>query len=296
MSTDRETTRIVQSWLEDGVTRLPDSVLDAVLDQLPATHQRRATLWPARRFPHMNHAMRVALASAAVVAVALIGISIFRGPNLGDPERVGPTPTPMPLPDGVLDAGTYVSIPFEAPNDSMRFTFDVPDGWSGAGSDLFLATGTEGPDGAAILFTMATGLFSDPCGADYFGTPDVVVGPTVDDLASALAEQTAYEATTPVDVTLGGYSGKRVGLQLPSGDNPDDPFNQGDRFGAACSNGGYFLWDGSIYAQGPDNRWHLWILDVDGVRVVIQASDFPGTAADDQAELQAIVESLRIEP
>ena len=35
MSTDRETTRILRSWLEEGVTALPDRVLDAVLDQVP---------------------------------------------------------------------------------------------------------------------------------------------------------------------------------------------------------------------------------------------------------------------
>ena len=32
MSTDREVTRIVQSWLEEGVNALPDRVLDSVLD------------------------------------------------------------------------------------------------------------------------------------------------------------------------------------------------------------------------------------------------------------------------
>ena len=37
MSTDRDVTRIVRSWLEEGVTALPDRVLDAVLDQVPAT-------------------------------------------------------------------------------------------------------------------------------------------------------------------------------------------------------------------------------------------------------------------
>jgi len=37
MSTDRDTTRIVRSWLDEGVTVLPDRVLDAVLDQVPAT-------------------------------------------------------------------------------------------------------------------------------------------------------------------------------------------------------------------------------------------------------------------
>ena len=50
MSTDRDTTRIVRSWLEEGVTALPDRVLDAVLDQVPATSQRRSW-WPAWRFP-----------------------------------------------------------------------------------------------------------------------------------------------------------------------------------------------------------------------------------------------------
>ena len=53
MSTDRETTRIVRSWLEEGATALPDRVLDAVLDQVPATRQRRAR-WPAWTFRVMT--------------------------------------------------------------------------------------------------------------------------------------------------------------------------------------------------------------------------------------------------
>ena len=42
MSTDRDTTRIVRSWLEEGRTTLPDWVRDDVLDRLPATPQRRS--------------------------------------------------------------------------------------------------------------------------------------------------------------------------------------------------------------------------------------------------------------
>lgn len=290
MSTDRETTRIVRSWLRADEDGPADRVLDAVLDRLDTTPQRRATWWPARRLPEMNNTAKLALAAAAVVALAFLGLRFLvpGGEGIGGP---GPTPTPSPastpiaLPDGPLEAGTYVTHPLPAPNDSMSFTFSVPDGWEGAGGDLFLATGTEAPDGAAILFTQVTGLYSDPCNADYFGDPDVSVGPTVDDLASAFAAQSAYQATTPIDITVGGFAGKRVDLQLPS-----------DVDLAACDNGGYFLWDGSIYAQGPGNRWHLWILDVDGVRVVILAEDFAGTAAQDQAELQGIVDSMRIEP
>ena len=65
MSTDREVTRIVRSWLEEGATALPDRVLDAVLDQVPATPQRRS-LWPARRSTEMSNIYKVLIAAAAV--------------------------------------------------------------------------------------------------------------------------------------------------------------------------------------------------------------------------------------
>ena len=78
MSTDRDVTRIVRSWLEDGPTALPDRVLDSVLDRLPATSQRRAR-WPAWRLREMNSFAKFALAAAAVVVVAFVGINLCRG-------------------------------------------------------------------------------------------------------------------------------------------------------------------------------------------------------------------------
>ena len=51
-----------------------------------------------------------------------------------------------------------------------------------------------------------------------------------------------------------------------------------------------------MYAQGPSQGWHLWILDVDGIRVVVQTNDYAGTSAENRAELQAIVDSIQIEP
>ena len=59
MSTDRETTRVVRSWLDEGVTKLPDRVLDAVLDQVPATPQRRSG-WSAWRSYRMNTYLKLA--------------------------------------------------------------------------------------------------------------------------------------------------------------------------------------------------------------------------------------------
>ena len=48
MTTNKEMERIVRSWLEPGLTTLTDDVLDPVLDQLPATPQRRPVCPPRR--------------------------------------------------------------------------------------------------------------------------------------------------------------------------------------------------------------------------------------------------------
>ena len=93
MSSDRDTTRIVRSWLEEGATALPDRVLDAVLDQVPATSQRRP-LWPARRFPEMNNALKLVIAAAAVLVVVIVGISLL--PRSGGVGGSGPGPTSNP--------------------------------------------------------------------------------------------------------------------------------------------------------------------------------------------------------
>jgi hypothetical protein len=289
MSLDPDTTRIVRSWLEEGVTELPDRVLDSVLDQLPATHQRRATWWPARRFAQMNTAAKYGLAAAAVVVASLLGFNYLVAPNIGGPRLGDQTPSPSPSPsatiqrlgDEPLDPGPVVATGF-GDSGLVSFRFTVPDGWVGFGGvGVLPATGTGAPDGMGIgLGEVNAGLFSDPC--LWVDGREDPIGPTVDDLANALAEQTAYEASSPVDVSLGGYSGKRVDLQLPSDV-------------ASCDNGEFYPWVGSIYAQGPDNRWDVWILDVEGDRIVVFGTYFPGTSAEDRAEQQAIIDSIVIE-
>ena len=243
MSSDRDTTRIVRSWLRTDEHESADRVLDAVLDRLDTTPQRRFTWWPARRFPEMNNTAKLALGAAAVVVVALLGVRFLApgGTGLGsDGPTAAPTPTATPqlLATGPLDAGTVMASVY----DSISVTFTVPEGWQGfEGSCVLPVTGTTAPDGMGICFQeVVGGLYSDPC--DPAAQADIPIGPSVDDLATALTEQTAYEATDPTDVTLGGYSGKRLDLQLPTD---------------VASCGEFYPWNGSVYAQGPDNRWHI---------------------------------------
>jgi hypothetical protein len=96
VSPDRDVTSIVRSWLEEGVTTLPDRVLDTVLDQLPSTPQRRAW-WPARRFHEMNNPIRIGLVAAAVLVAVVLGFNFLPWQNVGRPIST-PTPSPSPSP------------------------------------------------------------------------------------------------------------------------------------------------------------------------------------------------------
>jgi len=87
MSTDRDTTRIVRSWLKTDEHESADSVLDAVLAAVDTIPQHRATSWPARRLPEMNTAAKVALLATAAVLVMLV--VRLMSPPIAD---VGPQP------------------------------------------------------------------------------------------------------------------------------------------------------------------------------------------------------------
>jgi hypothetical protein len=310
MSTDRDVTRIVRSWLEDGATALPDRVLDSVLDQLPATPQRRSW-WPARRLTGMNTTVRLALAAAAVLVVAVVGFNVLPGgggiggfgptPSSSPSPTPPPTPTPSPMAihSGALAAGTYVMTPFAGPNaegmcmpqatgcaespadDSIRVTLTVPDGFEApTRPSLALIFGPGGETGLVVL--RGGRLYGDPCHTTP--PPDIAVGPTVADFVDALVRHPDLDVTAPADVTLAGYEGKYVDLQLPADTSECTPSGQ------------FWPFEPGMYAQGPSHRWHLYILDVEGTRVVIQVMDYARTSAEDLAKLQSIVDSIKIEP
>ena len=123
MSTDRDVERIVRSWMDEGVTALPDRVLDLVLDQIPATPQRRSW-WPSRRFPVMTNVVRIAVAAVAVVAIAILGISLLPKSGVGGPSATAtPLPAASPAP---LAVGRFSShggqVQLDATGDGTNVT------------------------------------------------------------------------------------------------------------------------------------------------------------------------------
>jgi len=287
MSTDRDTARNVRSWMEEGVTELPDHILDSVLDQLPTIHQRRAA-WPAGRFAVMtNNVFRIGLAAAVLLGLAFVGLNALGGGNgIGGPGPSQSSPTPSasvaPLPpEGALEPGTYtISDPF--PVDIELTLTEAWQWWTpGVGSDAAaIYQGSPDPaDGRVIVFVIVDNVYADPCDIGE-GLSEPQLGPTVADLATELAGQPNSEATEPVDVTVSGYSGVYMEYTNTGecGVLTRWPSEFGDRL---ALNG---------------ERDQVWILDVDGVRLVIDAASFSGTEEADLAEMRTIIESLTIRP
>jgi hypothetical protein len=222
-------------------------------------------------------------------------------PSLAPPSTTSP-PSPAATPevafvhDGPLAAGTYRLPQWDTycdgrppgcspspAHDAILVTITVPDGWAGILGTIVLADKGNDPGvGAGLLVGRGGWLLSDPCTkAMHAVPPDIAVGPSVDDFANALADHPLLDVTDPVDVTLAGYSGKYVDLQVPADISMCEVYRP---------------FDPGLYAQGPSHQWHLWILDVDGLRFVVQSTDYAGTSKKHRSELQAIVDSIHIEP
>ncbi len=109
MSTERDSTRIVQSWLEAGSTAIPDRVVDAVLAELPSRPQRRSR-WSLWRSFRMKPIMPVAVGAAAVLLAIVLGSQFLPSDSgIGGPTSSSvPSPTSQPVGGQV----TY-SLPFD---------------------------------------------------------------------------------------------------------------------------------------------------------------------------------------
>jgi hypothetical protein len=211
--------------------------------------------------------------------------------NSSTPEA-GPTTTEgspgptdlMTVTDGSpLEPGAY-AVPLIGPESAMRAVVDVPEGYFNPGPWVIDdGDGTHAPDefGELMFWADIDQVDPDPCKPG--GT--VVVGPTVRDLADALAAQENRTTTRSVPVTLHGNNGIYVE-------------SRGSQEAASsCRDGQPTLWQSDSYWDDsfgvePGNVQRMWILDVDGQRVVALVNIFPGQTANPD-EMAEIAESVR---
>lgn len=218
------------------------------------------------------------------------------GPGTVAPSASAADTTPGPVTD-TLTGGRYV---FEA--EGLTIVATGPDGWVGYPSwamDGPEPLRADSPDGIGITFTSARGLFSDPCHWDVAGIGqadqpgDVAVGPTVDDLVAALRANSFYSSSAATPVTIDGYAGQELELRLP--EEPD--YATCDKDDPDDSGGHVFVFAGSgLYVQGQANIWHLYILDVEGTRLITVIMSYAGTPQADLDTAQNVIDTMDIRP
>jgi hypothetical protein len=296
MSTDRDTTRIVRTWLRTDEYVSADRVLDAVLDRLDTTPQRRATWWPVRRLPHMNTYLKLVAAVAAVGMVTVVAIGLLPGRvGLGDtpPEAssaalptptASPAPTPHPTfpPAGALAVGSH-SVPIEP----GRLTIDIETpGWVSSGEFGIDKGGMDASDSAGFIFWTSASpdnVYADPCAMTPLEPPP---GRSAAELANAVASIPGTELVSgPTEMTVGGYSAQHVAIKIP-----DD---------IGCSPNSFHLWyvqsapGLSRYASQLGSTINTWIVDVEGTLVWIDGETYARSGPEATEEVMQIVDSIR---
>lgn len=294
MSNDRFD-RTARAWLEDGPVTMPDRVLEAALDEIHLTPQRRAP-WPARRTPMNSTLTKAIVGIAAVLVVAVVGFNLVSnvspngvgGPAATATPTAAPSPTPAPSeavdPDAVVGPG---EVTLETAGARAKVRLTIPAGWQGenGGFGVFREDRPDGPPAPAIGLWHVDTVYRDGC--HWEGT-EIEVGPTVDDLAAAFASLTDREVTPVEDVTYGGYSGKELGMTIP-----DVPF-------ADCDQSEFRSWTNrraeSRFHQAQLEHARLIILDVEGERVFVFTRTFQDTPDAVHGEIDEILTGMRIEP
>jgi hypothetical protein len=294
MTASRDPDRLIHAFLDEGLDELPDPVYDAVRDRIELTPQR-AVVGPWRG-SDVNRYLKIGLAAAAALVIAVVAYQLsggFVGGPGPSPSGSSAEPTPSePAPSASIDTG-FILWAGDAPGEvAITVTIPAP-GWSGDQTYGVLEKGVNGgdpPDGAGmIVFEGPLYVYGDPC--QWSGTAPETPATTVDELVAALSAQALREATEPVDITVGGYAGKSVSLHVPI----DIAWSAGEF--TECDEGNFASWTtpGQVAPerthQGPGQIDELWILDVDGVMVVIDTAYYAVTPQTTVQELRAIAQS-----
>lgn len=227
----------------------------------------------------MSNLARLAVA-AIVIVIAGFGVTRLLAETSA--PGVGANPSPSPSASATPPAPTTLAIvqPFAvdlrfAATTAWRLWGDISQNGKG-----WYKISVDPPDGLGVTVWKVSNARADPCTGPYMDPP---LGPSVDDLADVLVAQPFTKVLEDSPVTLDGYSGRYLEYTAEWGD---------------CSSKVMQRWqaEGSTRDALDGEHDQVWILDVDGNCVVIDAFDFADTSAADRAELRAVVESVQIGP
>jgi hypothetical protein len=194
------------------------------------------------------------------------------------------------------DEGDMAAGRAEASVGGIDFSFEIPrtgpgtTGWISNG--VFAVAKSDGNGrrsdergAAGILWAVPADRYLRPCEA----VPEFTDGLTLSDRAEAVTRLAtdAVAMAGPTDAAIGGHPAKLVVITL--GEN------------AGCAPGFLFTWPSSAYGHiagplgriGPGDTVGVWLVDVDGATLVIEAVTASGASPTLERELQQIVDSIR---
>lgn len=204
-----------------------------------------------------------------------------------------PGPTTAPA-TAVPVAGTRSHVLSDPSDGGVGITVTLPEsGWYGepGGWALEGEGGFSPPSGAAIIAFVVDKefyVYGDPCRWKD-SRPDTPAT-TVDELVAALAGQPSRNPSAPEDITVGGYSGKKITLRVPE----DVAFSDGaftDCDEENFSSFGVAGEDPARWHQGPGQIDEMWILDVDGRIALLDGAYYADTPQAAIDELHAVLRS-----
>ncbi len=207
------------------------------------------------------------------------------------PAGVGPTEDPHAARQTVTEQGVPFSfrVPvghFDRGTEGWWERFSSISTDKSAGGPISINKSETGPQGAeAIIFwtSFPAGEYADPC-ARLLSPP---VGSSAADLAAAVSAAPGTELLTgPSNVALGGRPAKHVELTV--------------RERVGCDPGFFYTWKdvfgGALWPKtGVSDTIRVWIVDVHGTRLFIEAETKKWASRDFEQEVQQIVESIKFE-
>jgi hypothetical protein len=300
MTSDRGLQGALHSWLHEDRHEDGTRILHTVLDGVGTTPQRRSggTAW---RFLSMNsNVVRVGLAAAAVVVIAIIAINLLPGTV---PPGGGPTPSPSAEPSataepyavvgdtfpgaGPLEPGTRYNASVDG---SAPITFAVPAaGWRGDPPGwVYHGDEASGAPGDALIWfaseSDAPAIYTDACAHTGMQEFEASAAGHVEALT---ALDGAEVVSGPSPITIDGRTGQFVAIVIPED--------------VGCDNTEYWIGnsgDGSIsyYPAYLGGTNLTWAVDLEDGRVyVLEVQTRPGLPADFIMEIEQIAQSIQFE-
>jgi len=290
MTWHTNTDLLVENWIAEGPSQLPDRVVQNILTQVEQAGPR-AQFWPAGS-KQMNRTFLAVGIAAALILLVSSGAYFGWLPNLaaGDlpattppiSPTTEPTSGPLPTGGGALDVGKhYVDV------GGYRYTFTVPDpGWASYpvhdwNTDIIYDYSAVGVSFAGLI-DPTTRVYERAC--QWSGT-ESTPGPSALDFANALTGLPGFTTTSPNPVQIGDRWAEQVQLTVPTGIDA-----------RTCELGQYRSWDGRFYYRGGQTD-DVRIVDLEGGdRHLMFATYFPETSDAVKSQASQILQSVTITP